>query len=294
MNSKDFSDQKRSGRPRIHRVEDIESIQKKNRLYSALDIKHHWTNNSPPSKSTINNIKKKLGVKERKRRLRHHLTEKEKNLRVKIAIKHQGKLKKRRAVFFDETCCDKQFLNARSYIFPKEHVEEMEIINGKGLKGHFAGAISYHFKSDLYFYKKKMNGDEYQKVIDNYIIDDGDRHYGWNDRYDRRDWYLYQDGDSTHTSKSTKDYLESRGIVLWDRVAWSPDMAPIEYIWSIFWFRVGKMCPKNDHELEVFGKKVWKEISQTEIRNTIDKLDEIYQQIIDTKGEYFCHTFAKN
>ena len=201
--------------------------------------------------------------------------------------------KKRKCIWFDETCTSKQYLNLHYHYFPDEVAEDYELLNAKGLSGHFAGAAGYHFKSELGVYNKKLNSDEYQRIIEHSIVDQCDQIYGWNKTIDDRNWELYQDGDSAHQSASSLDYMESRGIRLWRRCAWSPDMAAIEYIWSIFWMRIAKRRPKSNTELIDIAKKVWDEITLKEIQNVIDHMDTVYKYIIDTNGEYYTRTFKK-
>ena len=290
-----FKDKPRIGRPSIYSDVDIKNLQKENRESSTRELSNIWNKSGEkPGHSTINYRLKKLHVKTHKEHVKHQLTEMEKKLRVEISREHLGKTKKRHVIWFDETCSNKQYSNLNYHYFDGEDYKDFNLLHGLSLSGHFCGAISYRGKSELVFYKKKMNSTQYQKVIDNTIIDYADQLYKWDNRSDSRGWSLYQDGDKAHQSKSSLEYFKAKGIKLWERCPWSPDMACIEYIWSIFWIRVSKMKPKTNEELEICGKKAWKSITLKEIQNIIDNLDNIYKSIINSKGEYYRHTFPKS
>jgi hypothetical protein len=62
---------------------------------------------------------------------------------------------------------------------------------------------------------------------------------------------------------------------------------------GVFWRRIALQAPKTNDELQKVAINVWENISMDEIKSVIDKLDEIYAYIIDTKGEYYHHNWKK-
>jgi abortive infection bacteriophage resistance protein len=135
-----------------------------------------------------------------------------------------GKLKKRSVLFYDETSTSHQLETRRYYHFAGQPYEDYTIPHGKSLSGHFAAGISYEYKTPLIYFDKKLNGDDYRKIISNEIKPSLDKEYGWSDQTGKPLYKFCQDGDSTHTAKETKELLEIFQIPLWDHPAWSPDM----------------------------------------------------------------------
>jgi hypothetical protein len=79
----------------------------------------------------------------------------------------------------------------------------------------------------LIYFDKKLNGDDYRKIISNEIKPSLYKEYGWSDQTGKPFYKFCQDEDSTHTAKETKELLEIFQIPLCYHPAWSPDMNPI-------------------------------------------------------------------
>jgi len=275
MNEITFKDKKHTGRPPNFDVEHYKSLVKENPRASYRSIQKLWNKGSPPSISTISEWKNKLGVKDYSDHIQHQLTEEQKEKRVKIAKLHKGKLKKKSVMFVDETSCSNQFIHHRLHVLPGEEPDYTKLIKEKGLSGHFFAGISYNSKSDLYGYSKKFNSGDYQKALETVVIPNMDRIYGWSHNDDHRLWFLCQDNDPAHVSKDTKEFMDVFGIRVWDHPSWSADMNPIEYLWGVFWHRIGLKNPLTSKQLLSVAQEVWKDITQDEIRNFINKLDDI-------------------
>ena len=79
-----------------------------------------------------------------------------------------------------------------------------------------------------------------------------------------------QDGASSHTSKSTKNFFAEKGVqVLTPWPATSPDLNPIENMWALVSREVEKAMPiASKDELWGVVLAAWDEVSQ----QTVDKL----------------------
>ena len=67
----------------------------------------------------------------------------------------------------------------------------------------------------------------------------------------------------------------------------SPDMNPIEKIWSILKQKVEKKCPKNKQELIQFINEGWNSLSLETISKLIDFAHyEILQLVIENQGNF--------
>jgi hypothetical protein len=93
---------------------------------------------------------------------------------VEAAKIHFGKIKKDQFCFMMKH----QLETRRYYHFAGQPYEGYTIPHGKTLCGHFAAGISYEYKTPLIYFDKKLNGDDYRKIISNEIKPSFDKEYG--------------------------------------------------------------------------------------------------------------------
>jgi len=286
-NTYDFEDKPRSGRPIEYDINIYERLQREHQEWSPFDIRQNWPideKGKVPSISTIVLMRKQLHVKEYHNKTIHQFTKSNLNDRIRCAKKHQGRDKKKSVIFVDETSRGRQASQIRLHVFPDDHPHFQSLEKIKGFSGHFFAGISYRDRTPLISYERKLDGKDYQLLLDNYVIPLGDQYYGWNQIESKRLWKLCQDGDGAHVSTETTEYLDQMDIQLFDHPAWSPDMNPMERLWSILWHEVAKRRPRSNQELITFAKQVWDGLDQKIIQNTIDDLDRIYKWIIERDG----------
>ncbi len=65
----------------------------------------------------------------------------------------------------------------------------------------------------------------------------------------------------------------------------SPDINPIENLWSIIKRRIEKRKPRNIKELETFIIEEWNKIDSQIIMNLVNSMDSRLKAVIEAKGE---------
>lgn len=90
----------------------------------------------------------------------------------------------------------------------------------------------------------------------------------------KRKWMLMQDGASAHTSKKTTKYLRTVCKVLKHWPANSPDLNPIEHLWSILDSILKANPPKTVSELKQAVQEAWNTISFDTIHNLVASMDK--------------------
>ena len=70
-------------------------------------------------------------------------------------------------------------------------------------------------------------------------------------------WIFQEDNDPKHTSKVAKGFMQDRGISRMDWPACSPDMNPIENIWSWIKRKIDLKSPRNLIELAEVLNDTW-------------------------------------
>ena len=101
----------------------------------------------------------------------------------------------------------------------------------------------------------------------------------------RRNWHLQQDNDPKHTSRVAKQFIAENSINTIDWPSNSPDLNPIENIWTIIKNNVEKRMPQNINELTKFLAEEWNAIPQSTINNLVMSMKTRCELILEKNGD---------
>lgn len=102
--------------------------------------------------------------------------------------------------------------------------------------------------------------------------------------FPKGDWVFQHDNDPKHTARSVKTYLANRRTKVLPWPAQSPDLNPIENIWSWLEWKLQRRTCKNEEELFELLQEQWQSISSELLRSLIDSMPARCQAVIDAKG----------
>jgi len=225
------------------------------------------------SYSTISRHLAKIGYKNSFPRKVPMLTESHKQARVEWARKHLND-NWRRTFFSDETAFQ-LFRNTIKVWYkgkrPVRHIPK-DRTKLKAWGGFWSGG-----KSSLFCFKETMNAEFYVGILREHIPEVkamlGNR-FRWQ-----------QDNDPKHTSRLAMGFLQKNVPEIIDWPSCSPDLNPLENIWSIVKRNVESRMPKNLGQLEQFMSEEWNAIPKSLLEKLVGSMRQRCELVIKENGE---------
>lgn len=126
--------------------------------------------------------------------------------------------------------------------------------------------------------EKTLNSDGYIRILEEQMLPSSEKFFNSN--------FIFQDDNAPcHKSKKVESWIERNNIT---RMVWpsqSPDLNPIENLWSILKRKIIKKMPQNKSELIKFTKEVWEnEIPQEFIQNLVKSMNKRIKLVLENKG----------
>ena len=153
-------------------------------------------------------------------------------------------------------------------------------------KLHVWAAIGYYVKSKLYFFKENLTASLYQTIIKHCLQEKKLIYSADCPKRLKKKWIYLQDNDPKHTAK--KSMIELKKLVgdRWIKhPANSPDLNPIEDIWSYLDRKLKAKKISTVRQLKRFLTKEWNEMSWTEIRKSVNSMPHRLEECIELKGK---------
>ncbi len=187
----------------------------------------------------------------------------------------------RKVVFSDESPFVLRF-NGRRRVW-RRHNERYHV---KALKGQFKndtkinvwGCFCAHGVGRLHLIEGIMDSKVYVKILDNALRPSVKALFG------RKPYIFHQDNDSKHKSKFTMEYIEDVGLPYLVWPPQSPDLCPLENLWSILDQRFEMRKPKNAADLFQDLTKEWVGLDKDLLTKLVDSMPERIDAVIRAKG----------
>jgi transposase len=164
---------------------------------------------------------------------------------------------------------------------PKEgRFDQRYIINSerqpKG-RTYLWGAFSANVKAPLIFRDRHMTHEGYEDALSSSTAIFNPTRRG-------RTWRLIDDNASFHSSQGITDILREAKITRIRLPPKSPDLNPIENVWSIITQKINNSRAESTVELRRAIRKAWNDIPQSILRNLSMSIPKRLREIIKQKG----------
>lgn len=130
----------------------------------------------------------------------------------------------------------------------------------------------------LHICEGNMNSSQYIQVLESKLLSTIQDHGIQNPIFQ-------QDSAPCHVSKKSKEWIANNEINLLDWPGYSPDLNPIENVWSVFKRKVALKVSKNKRELIENCIKVWNNEMPNDLsRKLISSMPDRLKSVIEKKG----------
>uniref|UniRef100_A0A8C5PPE0 Tc1-like transposase DDE domain-containing protein n=1 Tax=Leptobrachium leishanense TaxID=445787 RepID=A0A8C5PPE0_9ANUR len=122
-----------------------------------------------------------------------------------------------------------------------------------------------------------MNSEVFQAILSAHIQPNAAELIG-------RRFTVQMDNDPKHTAKATKEWLRKKHIKVLEWPSQSPNLNPIENLWSELKVRVAQRQPQNITALEEICMEEWAKIPATVCENLVKTYRKRLTSVIANKG----------
>lgn len=141
--------------------------------------------------------------------------------------------------------------------------------------------FGYHGKTPICFISHKVNAQMYVELLNDVLLDFAEDIYG-------ESWTFQQDNASIHSAKFTKQFFASKNVPLLEWPAVSPDLNPVENLWSILSQQVYKNGRQFDtlKDLKEAIKEEWAKIDDSTLHSLINSMPFRLSQVVYNNGDH--------
>lgn len=139
------------------------------------------------------------------------------------------------------------------------------------------GCFSYQGVGPIYWIKTVMDSSVYVKILDEIMLPYASYEMPLV-------WVFQQDNDPKHTSKMAKKWFNDNSINVMEWPAQSPDLNPIENLWTDIKKGVSTIKPTSVEGLWEAVQKIWSSIKVERCQHLVDSMGRRCAAVIANKG----------
>ena len=138
------------------------------------------------------------------------------------------------------------------------------------------GCFSWNGVGSLYRVKGIMKKEQYRQILIHHMRPSASRLHG-------NDYIFQHDNDPKHTSNVIKNYLQNQGIEVLPWPAQSPDLNPIENLWSEIDRQLEKRESNSEDELFECLKETWEALSVDYIHKLVESMPKRCAEVLKNR-----------
>jgi transposase len=165
----------------------------------------------------------------------------------------------------------------------RRHNERYKPFAMKGTVKHDAklmvwGCFAGHGVGNLYRVEGILESEQYKQILRTQFKPSAQRLFGG------RNYTFQQDNDPKHTSRATRAYMDWLGLDPEEWPSQSPDLNPIENLWSYLDWRLRDRHCGSLEELWAALQEGWNSIPVDYLTKLVESMPRRLQAVIDAKG----------
>jgi transposase len=134
-----------------------------------------------------------------------------------------------------------------------------------------------------YIFNENLDSKLLKHILSTHLLPSAHLHY----RTDPPEqWWLLQDNDPKHKSRSVQNWLHNNGINCLDFPPYSPDLNPIEHVWADLARRVERKQPSTMEQLQEVVAAEWTDTSLDLLAKLAHSMPARCKAVIEAQGDH--------
>lgn len=152
--------------------------------------------------------------------------------------------------------------------------------------GHVSvwGCMTANGPGPICFYEGRLNAPAYINIIKDHLPLCLITKFGRN----HCDWYYQQDNAPCHRATRTINWLKKKKIKLLEWPPSSPDLNPIESLWSVVDRELEKLTITSTGQLKEAIEKTWKNLDVNLCKRLVESMPNRVAQVLKSRGKSCC------
>ena len=133
----------------------------------------------------------------------------------------------------------------------------------------------------MYIFNENLDAVLMKRILNAHLIPSADLLF---DADPPEQWFLLHDNDKKFNSRLVQDFLHNKGVTTIDFPPYSPDLNPIENLWSIVAREVEKHACETMEELQDVVAEEWDKVDKTNLLTLANSMPSRCQAVIAARG----------